>query len=144
MNHIKGHSVTFMTALPLNPVSILRHHYYLISLGKCLVSVQFLPLQLLTRWPVTGTGLTVKNHAFLGVSHRTLVPLVQQHLPHRHWMCKRKQTVYGNVFCQRQFETSKNSGRGGGSLDYKCYSCMEWWKTLEVERLETKWGSRDM
>ena len=41
----------------------------------------------------------MKNHAFLGVSRHTLVPLVQQHLPHQYWMYKREQLfVEMNVF----------------------------------------------
>lgn len=82
--------------------SIFSAHY--LFLGKCLVSVQFPLPQSSIRWPVQGTGLIVKSHAFPGVSHHTLAPLVQLHQPHLYWMFQREEilhvmNVYGTQLC---------------------------------------------
>ena len=66
-------------------------------LGKCLVSVQFPLPQSSIRWPVQGTGLIVKSHAFPGASHHTLALL-----PRLYWMFQREEILHIMNVCGAQ------------------------------------------
>ena len=85
--------------------------------GKCLVSVPSLLLRSSIRWPMLGTGHTVRSRASQGANLLTLALLEQPHLLHQYWMSHRKQIhaplemIWSGIFVAIAFY---------GSLGYVC------------------------